>query len=87
MNRVKWTLENEGECAVNNEASTSTASEFLEPLKTYKKNISTEAEPKMVVIGEYWEQEKVTQVVDLLKEYNDLFPRNFSELKGILPLG
>jgi hypothetical protein len=43
-----------------------------------KHNIGTEEAPKMVVIGDYWDQEIVTQVVDLLKEYKDLFPGVFS---------
>jgi hypothetical protein len=43
-----------------------------------------EETPKMAIIGDYWDQEIVTQVVDLLKEYEDLFPRSFLEMKGIV---
>jgi hypothetical protein len=52
-------------------------------LKTKKHNIGTKEAPKMAIIGDYWDQEIVTQVVDLLKEYEDLFPRSFLEMKGI----
>jgi hypothetical protein len=42
-----------------------------------------EEAPKMVIIRDYWDKETVTQVIDLLKEYEDLFPQSFSEMKGI----
>ena len=35
----------------------------------------------MVVIGDQ-NKETVTRVVDLLKEYEDLFPQKFSKMKG-----
>jgi hypothetical protein len=38
----------------------------------------------MVIIGDSCDQEIVTQVIDLLKEYEDLFPRSFSKMKGIV---
>jgi len=37
----------------------------------------------MAIIGYYWDKERVTQVVYLLKEYEDLFPQIFSKMKGI----
>jgi hypothetical protein len=43
-------------------------------IKTKKHNIGIEEAPKMAIIGYYWDKEIVTQVVDLLKEYEDLFP-------------
>lgn len=36
----------------------------------------------MAIIGDYWDQETVTQVVNLVKEYEDLFPKSFLEMKG-----
>jgi len=53
-------------------------------IKTNKHNICTEETPKMAIIGDYWDKEMVTQVVDLLKEYEEFFPRSFSEMKGIV---
>lgn len=58
-----------GECVVKYEASSSTAPKYYEPLKTKRHNIGTEKEPKMAIIGDYRDQETVTQVVDLLKGY------------------
>ena len=40
----------------------------------------------MAIIGDYLDKETITQVVDLLKEYEDLFPQRFSEKKGIVGL-
>jgi hypothetical protein len=51
--------------------------DYTQPLKMKKHNIGTEEAPKMVIIGDYWDQETMMQVVDLLKEYEDLFPRSF----------
>jgi hypothetical protein len=36
-----------------------------------------------VNIGDYWNDETVEKIVDLLCEYQDLFPTTFSEMKGI----
>jgi hypothetical protein len=36
----------------------------------------------MAIIGDYWDQETVTQVVNLVKEYEYLFPKSFLEMKG-----
>jgi hypothetical protein len=38
----------------------------------------------MAIIGDYWDKETVTQVVYLLKEYEDLFPGYSLEMKGII---
>ena len=40
--------------------------------------------PKCATIGDYWDEEMVTKVTELLHEYQDLFPTKFSEMKGIL---
>jgi len=37
----------------------------------------------MAIIVNYWGRETMTQVVDLLKEYEDLFMRKLYEMKGI----
>jgi hypothetical protein len=39
--------------------------------------------PKFAQIGDYWSEEIVEKIADLLREYQDLFPTNFSEMKGI----
>jgi hypothetical protein len=52
-------------------------------IKTREHNIGTKEAPKMDIIEHYWDKETATQVVDILKEYEDLFPHRFSEMKGI----
>lgn len=37
----------------------------------------------MAAIGDYWDKEIISEVVALLKEYTDLFPQCFTEMKGI----
>lgn len=54
------------------------------PLKNKQVNIGTEAEPKFVKIGDYWDDATVDKVTELLREYEDLFPTNFTQLKGII---
>ena len=34
-------------------------------------------------IGDYWDEEIVAKITDILHEYQDLFPTNFLEMKGI----
>jgi hypothetical protein len=43
----------------------------------YKVNIGTTKNPKFARIGDYWSQETIEKVVDLLREYQDLFPMIF----------
>lgn len=45
--------------------------------------MATKENPKMAIIGDHWNEEKVSRVVDLLKEYQDIFPTTYLEMKGI----
>jgi len=47
-------------------------------------NIGTEAKPKFVKIGDYWDDTMVDKVVEFLHEYQDLFPTKFTDLKAII---
>jgi hypothetical protein len=38
--------------------------------------------PKMTSIGDYWDEQIVERIIELLHEYNDLFPTTFTEMKG-----
>ena len=40
--------------------------------------------PRYATIGDYWDEEIVSKVTELLHEYQDLFLMKFSEIKGIL---
>nr|KUM49348.1 hypothetical protein ABT39_MTgene3897 [Picea glauca] len=39
--------------------------------------------PKMASIGDYWDEQTLSEIETLLKEYEDLFPQIFTKLKGI----
>ena len=58
--------------------------EVTEKVKTKKVNIGTNTNPKMASIGDYWDDETIGHIADLLSEYQDLFPTKFIEMKGIL---
>jgi hypothetical protein len=57
---------------------------YAQPLRMCKVNIGTKENPKFVQIGDYWNDETVEKIADLLCEYQDLFPTTFSEMKGIV---
>ena len=57
---------------------------MTQPLKTRQVNIGSEEKPKYATIGDYWDEEMVRKVTQILHEYQDLFSTKFSEMKGIL---
>ena len=38
----------------------------------------------MEKIGDYWSEEKTTEIVNLLKEFQDVFSRDYKDLKGLV---
>jgi hypothetical protein len=56
---------------------------IVAPIKVKKVNIGTVENPKMASIGDYWDEQTVESITELLREYNDLFPTTFTEMKGI----
>ena len=58
--------------------------QFLSPLKIKKVNIGSSENPKFANIGDYWDDETMGKITDLLHEFQDLFPTKFSEMKGIV---
>ena len=52
--------------------------QFLKPLKIMKVNIGSPKNPKFANIGDYWDDKMVENIIDLMHEYTDLFPTNFS---------
>eukprot|EP00253_Pinus_taeda_P006591 PITA_06591 len=54
------------------------------PLKTKQVNIGTEEQPKYATLADYWDNATLEKVIELLREYQDLFPTKFTKLKGIL---
>lgn len=53
-------------------------------LKTRQVNSGIEVVPKFSKIGDYWDDATIDKVVELLHEYQDLFPMKFSHLKGVI---
>ena len=45
---------------------------FFAPIKVKKFNIGTTENPKMAIIGDYWDEQTVESITELLCEYNDL---------------
>jgi hypothetical protein len=60
-------------------------SEFISMfIKVKKVNIGKVKHPKMDNIGDYWDEQTVESITELLHDYNDLFPTTFIEMKGIV---
>jgi hypothetical protein len=53
------------------------------PIKVNKFNIRTTEQPKMASIGDYLDEQTVEIITKLLREYSDLFPTTFTEMKDI----
>jgi hypothetical protein len=49
-----------------------------------KVNIGTIENPKMASIGDYWDEQTVERIIELLCEYSDMFPTTFTEMKDII---
>ncbi|KAH9306759.1 hypothetical protein KI387_011163, partial [Taxus chinensis] len=56
---------------------------YHEPMKTKKVNIGMTVEPKEAIIGDYCSDSKVAKIIKLLRDFQDLFPRAYHELKGV----
>ena len=58
--------------------------DVAQPLKMKRVNIGSEEQPKFASVGDYWDDETVSKIIELLHGYQELFPTNFSEMKGII---
>jgi hypothetical protein len=56
---------------------------YVAPLKINKVNIGTVENPNMASIGDYWDNQIVERIIELLSEYNDLFLMKFLEIKSL----
>jgi hypothetical protein len=57
---------------------------IVSPIKVNKVNIGKVENPNMASIGDYWDEQTVDMITELLHEYNGLFLVNFTEMKGIV---
>ena len=53
-------------------------------IKIKEVNISKEGQQKMASIGDYWLEQQMIEIVNLLKEQQDFFARATKTLKGWL---
>jgi hypothetical protein len=51
---------------------------YTQPINTWKVKLWMIENPKFAQIRNYWSEETVEKIVELLREYHDLFPMNFS---------
>ena len=58
--------------------------EITKNVKLKKLNIGIEGDQKIASIGDYWDDETIGHIIELLQEYQDLFPTRFTNMKGIL---
>ena len=54
------------------------------PLKIRKVKFGSEENPKFTNIGDYWDEETMEKITNLVHEFQDIFLTQFSEMKGIL---
>ena len=59
-------------------------SDITKSLMTRKVNIGSEAKSKYATIGDYWDEDIVNKITNMLHEYQELFPTKFSDMKGII---
>jgi hypothetical protein len=52
-------------------------------IKVNKVNIGIVENPKMANIGDYWDEQTMEIIIELLCKYNDMFLTKFTEIKGI----
>jgi hypothetical protein len=72
----------EGECDAVGPTLESDA--YAKPIRVRKVKIDTKEKPKFANIGDYWNDETVENIADLLRDYQDLFPTTFLEMKRIV---
>jgi hypothetical protein len=63
--------------------SGATKNSYTQPLKLWKVNIWSEEHLNMESIGYYWDEKTMKKIQAMLQEYEDLFPKNVLELKGM----
>jgi hypothetical protein len=73
----------EGRRKIQNIIPSQTDSSYNHPLKLHKINIGTTEQPKIAMVGDYWDEKTSQEIQSLLWEYEDLFPKTFSKLNGI----
>ena len=61
------------------------APEWLDAkVKTREFDTSNDHRPKIEKIGDYWSEPQTTEITNLLKEFQDVFSRDYKDLKGLV---
>jgi hypothetical protein len=53
------------------------------PIKIKKVNIGTKKTPNLANVGDYWDVPTIDKIIELLHEYQALFPTKFTDMKGV----
>ena len=53
-------------------------------MKTKEVDISNDDRPEIAMIGDYWNEHQTTEIINLLKEFQDVFARDYKDLKGLV---
>ena len=53
-------------------------------IKTKEVDISNDDIPKLDKIGDYWTEDQKAYIINLVKEYQDAFARDYTDLKGLV---
>ena len=56
----------------------------MKPLNIRKVNIGSLENTKFANIDDYWDDEIIGKIIDLLHEFQYMFPSKFSKMKGIV---
>jgi hypothetical protein len=56
---------------------------FVSPIKVNKFNIGTIENPKISSIGDYWDEQTIEAITELLRKFSDMFPTTFTKMKCI----
>ena len=52
--------------------------------KTKEVDIQNDGGWKLEKVGDYWSEQHTTKIINLLKEYHDIFARDYKDLKGLI---
>ena len=53
-------------------------------MKTKEVDILNDDRPKIAKIGDYWNEHQTTAIINLLREFQDVFARDYKDLKGLV---
>ena len=53
-------------------------------MKIKEVDISNDDRPKIAKIGDYWTEAQTTEIVNLLKDFQDVFVADYKDLKGLV---